>query len=142
MQFIILKRLILIIFMHAIMLVSVVRAEEKELNIHSDSLTIDKEKGRAIFSGKVSVVFRDMKLKTEKIEVIYAKSDKGDKIDKIIIPRKLRIIKNCGNEAAIAKKGVFDATNNRLELAGDVILEKDDKILKTNILVYHTTLDL
>lgn len=118
------------------------KSESRELNIFSENLDIDKEKSIATFSNKVLVIFQDMELKADKIEVLYAKKNGKEQIDKIIIPGKLKVMKECGKEMALADRGVFDAAVNKLELFGNVILEKQDRILKTDTLIYHTSLDL
>lgn len=132
---------ILLLLSHTIC-INYSHADGQELNIHSDNLDIDKENGTAVFSGDVTVVFQDMVLKTEKIKVTYVKNHSKDKIDKIIFPTKLRAIKNCGKEMAVANKGNFDAQDGTLRLYGDVILKQDNKILITPTLIYHTTLKL
>lgn len=135
--------IVILVVIFQILCISCSFATGKELNIDSNNLDIDKQKGTAVFSGKVKVVFQDMVLKTEKIEVVYQKDDSGSgAVDRIIIPGKLKAIKNCGKEMALARKGVFYAKKSKLELFGGVILEKEDKVLKTMTLVYYTNLRL
>lgn len=108
----------------------------KELKITSDTLSIKKDQSTATFNGTVTVIFDDLKLITSKLTVFYTDITDKRKIKKIVIPFKLRAIKNCGEEIIIADKGVFNNLTNKLTLEGNVKIQKEADVLATNKLVY------
>lgn len=111
------------------------------LNVTADNLTIQKDKGTATFSGSVTILFDNLKLKTSKLIVFYQNNDSTDsKIKKIVIPGKLKAIHNCPPETITADKGIFDNLTKKLTLSGNVHVQKEDNILITDKLVYSSSL--
>jgi lipopolysaccharide transport protein LptA len=111
------------------------------LNITADNLTIQKDKGTATFSGSVTILFDNLKLKTSKLIVFYQNNNSTDpKIKKIVIPGKLKAIHNCPSEIITADKGVFNNLTKKLTLSGNVHVQKEDNILITDKLVYSSSL--
>jgi lipopolysaccharide export system protein LptA len=111
-----------------------------KLNITSDNLTIQNDIGTATFSGSVIVVFDNLTLHTSKLIVFYKELNKKREIIKILIPGKLKAIRNCGTEIAIADSGYYDHLTKKLTLDGNVMLQKDEHILTTNKLIYSSSL--
>ncbi len=116
--------------------VDIASASTNELNITSDTLSIKKDQSTATFNGIVTVTFDDLKLITSKLTVFYTDIADKRKIKKIVIPFKLRAIKNCGEEIIIADKGVFNNLTKKLTLEGNVKIQKEGDVLATNKLVY------
>ncbi len=111
-----------------------------KLKITSDNLTIQKDKSTATFTGMVTVIFEDLKLVTSKITVFYNDIEGSKEIKNIVIPYKLKAIKNCTNEVITADKGVFNNSTNKLTLEGNVYLQKEGNILITDKLIYSNSL--
>jgi len=123
-----------------------VKAENLKLNnddqilINSDNLTYDKSANFASFDGNVVLWFNDMVLKTTNIKIYYKQIAGRNKIDKIIIPKKLTAIKNKDSDILIADRAIYSFDSNELSLSGNVILQHADNILKTAKLVFITEL--
>lgn len=120
----------------------------QDIIIDSDSLIFDSNRHVATFEGNVVLHFKDMILKTSKIEIFYkelddkskAQSTKSQKnsIEKIIIPTQLFAEK--GDDLVVADKGEYIIASGALTLTGNVKLIYQENILKTNKLVYYTKL--
>lgn len=125
---------------------SALESRASELAIDSDILQVNQNSNHAIFRGNVVVNFKDMQLKADLMEVFYEQGDKQSvsnpkaqtKIDKIVIPGKLKATKPCEDEIVIADRGVYEARQNKLTLTGNVILSKGSNIIKTNKAIYYT----
>ena len=113
-------------------------AKSTNLKINSDNLTIKQDKLSATFSGSVSVIFDNLRLSTTKLIIFYTDLGPKKEIRKIVIPSKLKAIKDCGKEIIIADRGEFDNLTKKLTLEGNVKMEKEGDILVTNKLVYSS----
>tara|TARA_B110000503_G_scaffold40618_1_gene66755 strand:+ start:2507 stop:2965 length:459 start_codon:yes stop_codon:yes gene_type:complete len=111
-----------------------------QLKITSDKLTINKDTATATFFGKVTVIFDDFKLTTSILKIIYDDANNTKEIKKIIIPEKLKAIKNCGTEIVTANGGVFDNSTKKLTLKGNVRMYKEGNVLITDKLIYLISL--
>ncbi|MGC0372392.1 MAG: hypothetical protein DGJ47_001105 [Rickettsiaceae bacterium] len=108
-----------------------------KIDINSDELVIDKEQMRSSFKGNVVVYFDEYKLTTSELIVHYSKQQN---IKSIIIPTPLKLIKKCGSEIVIADKAIYEPASNELSLIGNVLVNKDEHILKTQKVIYYTKL--
>ena len=103
------KHKLLSLFYFYILFVNVTFANPFDnLKIHSDHLTIQKDTSMATFSGNVIVHFEDAILTTSKLIVYYTSINNSQKITKIVIPGKLKALKDCGKEIIIADEGMFN----------------------------------
>ncbi|PCJ29583.1 MAG: hypothetical protein COA94_00845 [Rickettsiales bacterium] len=130
----ILKRLV--IFLIYISPLSYHALSDERLRIDSDNLTIKKDDSSASFTGSVEASFNDYKLTTSKLTILYGTINGKKDIVKIVIPSKLKLIKPCSEEIAIADRGIFDNKTKKLTLTGNVMLQQKDNILATDKLVY------
>lgn len=108
----------------------------ERVQITSEELIINKSDYTAIFEENVLLIFEDMKLSTSKLIIHYSDINNKKEIKKIIIPNKLKAIKNEGNEVIIADSGEFDNQTKRLVLTGNVKMQKDGNVLFTKKLIY------
>jgi lipopolysaccharide transport protein LptA len=111
-----------------------------QLKITSDKLTINKATSTATFLGMVTVIFDDLKLTTSALNVIYSDTDNTKEIKQIIIPGKLKVIKNCGTEVVTANSGSFDNSTKKLILKGNVRMYKEGNLLITDKMIYSSSL--
>lgn len=107
-----------------------------KVQITSEELTINKSDLTAIFNENVILLFENMKLSTSKLIIYYSNEDNKKEIKKIIIPNKLKAIRNQGAEIIIADRGEFDNHLKQLTLTGNVKMQKDGNILFTKKLIY------
>lgn len=106
------------------------------LHIESDNLIINRLKNRVEYIGKVTVHFKDIILTTQKLEVIY----NNKTIDHINIPNKLTVKRELTHELLVANSAKYYWGNKQLIFSGNVILQQENNILKTNKLIYYVDL--
>ncbi|ABV73528.1 hypothetical protein A1E_02940 [Rickettsia canadensis str. McKiel] len=107
------------------------------LHITSDTLIIDKTKQKAEYLGNVVVYFDNAILRTEELYIFYKTIDEKQTIDHIIVPTKLNVERKINNELLLADSAKYFFDNKQLILIGNVILQRDDNVLKTNKLIYY-----
>lgn len=107
------------------------------LNISSDNLKLENDKNLAIFTGNVLVEFEGIRLKTDIIKVTFSKTNNTNRIEKIEIPHKFWAVNSCENEAVIADTGLYDANKKTLSFNQNVIMKKDNYILRTDHFTYY-----
>lgn len=112
----------------------------EQLFINSDNLIYDNLANSASFDGNVILWFNDMVLKTVNIKIYYKNVQGKNKIDKIIIPERLHALKHKDSDVLIADSAVYNFDKSELSLKGNVILQHEDNILKTDELVLVTEL--
>lgn len=123
--------LIFVITSHAFFI-----SANNKINIKSDSLIIKKTELSATFKGSVVLTFEDLKLYSSIIKVYYTDSTEKKDIKEIIIPTKLRAIRNCGQEILFADSGNFDNSTKKLTLTGNIKMLKEGNVLVTDKLIY------
>lgn len=111
------------------------------LSINSDKLIINQDKQQAIFTGEVLIWFDDMVLKTSYLEILYKVSNQKKTISEIKIPVKLIARRTISQELLIADSAKYIVDKQELTLLGNVIVQNNHGIIKTNKLVYYTKLD-
>ncbi|AFB21102.1 LptA/OstA family protein [Rickettsia canadensis] len=107
------------------------------LHITSDTLIIDKTKQKAEYLGNVVVYFDNAILRTEELYIFYKTIDEKQTIDHIIVPTKLNVERKINNELLLADSAKYFFDNKQLILIGNVILQRDDNVFKTNKLIYY-----
>ncbi len=110
-----------------------------ELQITSDSLTINSNLLSANFKGSVTVIFKDMIIKANNLKIFYNDPNNKKTISKIEIPGRLKAIKKCTNEVIVANHGEYITGLQQLILTGDVAIERDGRVIVTNKMIYLTT---
>ncbi|MCP4318437.1 MAG: LPS ABC transporter substrate-binding protein LptA [Hyphomicrobiales bacterium] len=106
---------------------------DKPIQIESDKLQVQDDKGTATFSGNVKVVQGNTIMQSGHMIVYYAKDDGSattgtSEIDRIDVRGKVYI--KSDNQEATADKGVFDMKAETVELTGDrVVLSEGDNVL-------------
>lgn len=111
------------------------------LSINSDKLIINQDKQQAIFTGEVLIWFDDMVLKTSYLEILYKVSNQKKTISEINIPVKLIARRTISQELLIADSAKYIVGKQELTLFGNVIIQNNQGIIKTNKLVYYTKLN-
>ncbi|MCZ6886822.1 MAG: hypothetical protein O7C59_10435 [Rickettsia endosymbiont of Ixodes persulcatus] len=107
------------------------------LHITSDTLIIDRTKQKAEYLGNVIVYFNNAILRMEKLYIFYKTIDEKQTIDHIVVPTKLTLERKINNELLLADSAKYFFDNKQLILIGNVILQRDDNVLKTNKLIYY-----
>lgn len=106
---------------------------DQPIQIESDTLQVQDEKGTATFSGNVKVVQGDTTMQSGHMIVHYAKDDGSattgtSEIDRIDVTDKVYI--KSEKQQATADKGVFDMKAETVQLTGDrVVLSEGDNVL-------------
>lgn len=111
------------------------------IKVNSDYLEIDELSGESIFTGKVILLAADITLKTEILKISYKLDKEGKRqLNRIDIPAKVEAIKLKNDETIIANKAYYEADLMRLTLKGDVLLNRDDNVLRTHELILYLKL--
>lgn len=110
------------------------------LHITSDTLIIDRIKQKAEYLGNVVVYFDNAILRTKELYIFYKTIDDKQTIDYIVIPIKLTVERKINNELLLADSAKYFFDDKQLILLGNVILQRDDNVLKTNKLIYYVDL--
>ncbi|MDF2965203.1 MAG: LptA/(LptD N-terminal domain) transport protein [Rickettsiaceae bacterium] len=124
-----------------------------KLDIRSEKLIIDRNNNISTFEGRVVVEFKDIILKTHKIEVIYKAENinkntaSSEKIEKIKITNKFTALREIVNQqkTPLSSKEIIKANyaeylpkEKKLWIKGDVTVIKDDKTINCDELIYYT----
>ncbi len=107
------------------------------LHITSDTLIIDRIKQKAEYLGNVVVYFDNAILRTKELYIFYKTIDDKQTIDYIVIPTKLTVERKINNELLLADSAKYFFDDKQLILLDNVILQRDDNVLKTNKLIYY-----
>ncbi|MGL4226677.1 MAG: LptA/OstA family protein [Rickettsia sp.] len=119
---------------------TVIYANDKDIsNLHitADTLIIDRTKQKAEYLGNVVVYFDHAILRTKELYIFYKTIDEKRTMDYIVIPTKLTVERKINNELLLADSAEYFFDNKQLILLGNVILQRDDNVLKTNKLIYY-----
>ncbi len=99
-------------------------ANDEVVDISSKELIIDRQKEIATYKKEVVVLFDDIKLYSDKLIIYYSNNQQAKSVDKIIIPGKVKAVKNCGEIVVVSDRGEYNNKSKLLKLLGNV------KILK------------
>lgn len=111
------------------------------LSIDADELIIDQTKQRAVYTGEVLICFDDILLKTTKLEILYKVHNQKKTISEINIPVKLIARRTVNEELLVADSAKYLVEKHELTLLGNVLIRDNERIIKTNKLVYFTKLE-
>lgn len=106
------------------------------LHINSTDLVIDREKMTAIFTGTVVLCFQDVKLLGGQV-IFHFEDEKIKDIKYIHVSKNIRAIQNSDDTLLIAEEAIFEMKKSELTLIGNVVIEKDDKIMKAKEMIYY-----
>lgn len=106
----------------------------QKLHITSDHVSLDQGNFSAHFKGNVMVYFKDYILKTDELIITY--DTKAKKIEKVSMPKLVKMVRKSSQEVVIADRAFYDKKLQQLILAGNVIVQKENHVLKTNQIIY------
>ncbi|WP_041816772.1 LptA/OstA family protein [Rickettsia akari] len=130
----------LVVFLNVSMSIYASDKDISSLHITSDTLIIDRTKQKAEYLGNVVVYFDNAILRTKELYIFYKTIDKKQTIDHIVVPTKLTVERKINNELLLADSVKYFFDDKQLILLGNVILQRDDNVLKTNKLIYYVDL--
>lgn len=88
------------------------------VEIASESLTVNRESGSAVFTGDVVIAQRKLRLSADSVEVIYLEAS-GD-ISRLLAEGHVIFVTE--NDAAQSDQAEYNLTDRRLVMTGNVIL--------------------
>lgn len=112
-----------------------------KLHINADNLVVDQVKQEACFTGEVILWFEDMVVNTTILKILYKKVDNKSVIDHLIMPVKLIAKKHKTQEVLIADSAQYLVDKKELTLIGNVVIQTNNRIIKTHRLVYYMPLN-
>ena len=105
------------------------------LHINSTDLIVDREKMTATFTGNVVLCFKDVTLLGKKVVFIFEDEQIRD-IKTISVYDHVRA-KQDDETVVLADEAMFEMEKSELKLIGNVVIEKDDKIMKAKEMIYY-----
>lgn len=130
------KKIILIILLLASFQAYAAPLVSKQpIEIDADALEVFQKESRAVFSGNVVAKQGEMRLTASKMVVFYKPGGGDDAIERIEVSGNVAL--NTPAESAKGQSGVYDTINEVVTLSGDVVLTRDNNILKGSKLVYN-----
>ncbi|AAU03964.1 LptA/OstA family protein [Rickettsia typhi] len=117
--------------------ISIASAKDTNLQITANTLIIDRIKQKAEYSGNVIIYFDNAILKTQKLYIFYKTIAEKKIIEHIVVPTKLTVERKINNELLLADSAKYFFVDKQLILLGNVILQRNDHVLKTNKLIYY-----
>ena len=112
---------------------------KQPIQVDADALEVFQEQQKAIFSGNVIAKQGTMTVKADRMTIYYAgKQDdaksQANSIKKIDLNG--NVLLTSPGQSAKSSSGYYDTQKNLISLSGDVVLTKDNNILKGNKLDY------
>ena len=105
------------------------------IEVSADSLSVDQDTGRAVFSGNVIIGQGDLRLQAGNVEVVYA-ADTSD-ISRLIATENVTFV--TADEAAEAQSADYDIATGLLQLTGDVLLTQGASAISAETMVINVT---
>ena len=107
---------------------------DQPIQIASDRLEVQDDKGTALFTGNVEVVQGSTMLKAARMKVTYAKggNDPSGKLKYIEASGKIAV--RSGNQKVSADRGDFNMIEQTVKLSGDVVITQGKNVISGCIL--------
>ncbi len=105
------------------------------IEVTADSLSIDQDTGRAIFTGNVVVAQGDLRMTAGQIEVVYG-TDTSE-IAQLVASQGVTFV--TATEAAEAQEASYDIATGVLTLAGEVLLTQGASAISAARMVINVT---
>ncbi len=99
------------------------------VEISAERLEVDQAEGTAMFSGNVVVGQGDMRLKADRIQVIYAAGDDRGRIARLEAAGNVVLVS--GAEAAEAERAIYTIESGQVVMEGNVILTQGGNALSS-----------
>ena len=103
--------------------------ENKTIEVAADSLGIDQNTGKAVFSGNVIIGIEGMRLSADKVEVVYSDQSTGGAGPISSLKASGNVVFSNGAEAAEANEATLDIEAGEVVMTGDVILTQGGNAL-------------
>lgn len=117
------------------------------IEVTSDTLEVFQQENRAVFTGHVVAIQKDVRLKADTMTVYYRAQEKDAKAPKKTAAPEANAIKRIeatGNvflstpeETASGAKGVYDVEHHEIHLTDNVVLTRGKNVLKGEAVTYN-----
>lgn len=108
---------------------------EEEIEVTSQTLSVDQETGFAIFEGDVVVIQGELRMSAERVEVLFI--DETNEISRLIATGGV-LLANAEDEAE-ADRADYDITTSLLTLTGDVLVNQGETVVSAESMVVNVT---
>ena len=101
------------------------------IEINADRLEVNQKANEAKFFGNVEAVQGGMHLRSDQMRVVYALgegSNDGQAVRRIEVEG--NVVITSPSETARGQSGFYDVPGNKIELEGDVVLERGGNVIK------------
>lgn len=108
---------------------------EEEIEVTSQTLSVDQETGFAIFEGDVVVIQGELRMSAERVEVLFI--DETNEISRLIATGGV-LLANAEDEAE-ADRADYDITTQMLTMTGDVLVNQGETVIAADSMVVNVT---
>lgn len=108
---------------------------EEEIEVTSQTLSVDQETGFAIFEGDVVVIQGELRMSAERVEVLFI--DETNEISRLIATGGV-LLANAEDEAE-ADRADYDITTQMLTMTGDVLVNEGETVIAADSMVVNVT---
>lgn len=108
---------------------------EEEIEVTSQTLSVDQETGFAIFEGDVVVIQGELRMSAERVEVLFI--DETNEISRLIATGGV-LLANAEDEAE-ADRADYDITTQMLTMTGDVLVNQGETLISADSMVVNVT---
>lgn len=91
-----------------------------QIEVTSDSLSVDQITGNAVFAGNVIVIQGDMRMAAEEVSVSYGAEDAAQQIDQVLATGGVLLTR--GQDAAEGNRAEYSVGSGSMVLIGDVLI--------------------
>ncbi len=113
---------------------------DKPIEITADTLEVMQETRKAVFSGHVVAIQGDVRLKADRMIVHYRQQENKGKQEQGAVSRieaEGSVFMSTPKETASGAKGVYDVDAKVINLYNQVVLTRDQNVLKGDMLTYN-----
>lgn len=108
------------------------QSSDEPIEIVADELEVRQNEGLAVFSGSVDAVQGDMRLTADVLNVHYGSEGvaAGGDIERVVAVG--NVVVRSLTDVARGDRGVYDVVAQQITLTGDVVLTRDENVLRGN----------
>lgn len=92
----------------------------QQIEVTSDSLSVDQATGNAVFSGNVIVIQGDLRMAAQEVSVFYGAAGGGQQVDRVIATGGVLLTR--GEDAAEGNSAEYTVGTGAMVMNGDVLV--------------------
>lgn len=110
---------------------------DTSVDVTSNILEVEKEKGTAIFIGNVKALYQDVTLRSDRLRILYDENSKSDNKIKSLVATK-DVVLTQGLDKVTADYAEYDLSTDNVTFKHNVVLNRNGNLLKGDKLIMNT----